>query len=343
MISKTILIKKTLMERSLPINFDEKDANLFSHESVKVNPPTYLDRLQSIYANSSGLMYVGLDKLPQSLYLKPSSFKRKLYTPSFCLKVLFSKNEEIKEDVMWVTDNWSNNYFHWITDVLPRLQLIQNATPCRTLLIPKHLLASDFVKASLQLFDIQKLIEISRDQIIRCNNLLVVDTEMATGNYNESSIKSLRALYVTAYSTFPKGKIYERIYISRGKASRRKVINEQEIMPVLNEYGFHVVHMEDYSFEEQIKLIMPAKYIISNHGAGMTNMIFMQAGGSVFELRREGDTQNNCYFSLSSALSLNYYYQLCRAEPSSMVDNFTNITVSSDLFRKNVHLMLTQS
>ncbi|MEM9807046.1 MAG: glycosyltransferase family 61 protein [Cyanobacteria bacterium P01_D01_bin.56] len=286
---------------------------------------------------------MGLAKLPKSLYSKHSSFKQKRNAPSYFFKTLFHSSEALEEEAMWIVDDWSNNYFHWITDVLPRLLLIQRATSCTTLLLPKKLLMSDFVTASLHLFDIQNLVEINSEKALKCRRLLVVDTKMVTGNYDEKSIDNIRTLHITAYSNFPVKEPHERLYISRSKASRRRILNEHEIMPILDEYGFHSVCMEDYSFEEQIKLAIPAKYLIANHGAGMTNMIFMQSKGSVLELRREDDMQNNCYFSLSSALSLNYYYQLCSAEPLSKVENFTNIIVSAELLRRNIQLMLTQS
>lgn len=338
--SKSILVKKSLSERSLPANFDHRNSKLFSHELTKVNPPIYLTEIKDIYVSANTLVSTRLSTLPKTLYSKHSLFKRKLSAPSIFFKALFFRCEDLNEDAMWVIDSWSNNYFHWITDVLPRLKLIQSATSCKTLLLPKNFLSSDFVKSSLRLFDIQKLIEVSNDQLFRCTNLFVVDTQIVTGNYDEKLIKSIRDIFVSAYSTCNSEIDYERIYISRSKASRRKILNEYEIIPVLDKYGFHIVYMEEYSFEEQMRLTIPVKYMISNHGAGMTNMISMQTGGSVFELRRDDDMQNNCYFSLSSALSLNYFYQLCPPEPVLNIGNSTNIVVSPELFEKNIQLML---
>ena len=75
-----------------------------------------------------------------------------------------------------------------------------------------------------------------------------------------------------------------------------------------------------------------ARYIVSNHGAGLTNMLFMKDGGSVLELRHVSDCINNCYFTLASALDLKYFYQTCapqnqsadRTTPTSFVDTGLN-------------------
>src|SRR5688500_19312228 len=52
------------------------------------------------------------------------------------------------------------------------------------------------------------------------------------------------------------------------------------------------------SFEEQVKLLSRARYVVSNHGAGLTNMLFMRDDTKVLELRHRSDYINNCYFIL---------------------------------------------
>src|ERR1035437_4173888 len=61
-----------------------------------------------------------------------------------------------------------------------------------------------------------------------------------------------------------------------------------------------------HPFEDQVAILSKARYVASNHGAGLTNMLFMRPGGRVLELRREGDAHNNCFFTLASALKLDY-------------------------------------
>lgn len=346
MFSRSTLVESKIVERKLPANLASDDISLFSHEASKINPTIYLNRVNRIYASDNGLIQVGKDKLFSPLYSRQfasKNTKTKIKYTLLLFKALFWNNKELEEEAMWVVDCFSANYFHWITDVLPRLQLIQRSTSCKTLLLPTHLISSDFVQSSLHLFGIQKLIEVKKHQVFKCKNLLVIDTKLGTGNYDEESIRDIRNLCISAYSTCTKDEIHEKIYISRSKAIQRRILNEHEIIPILDKHGFHLVYMEDHSFEEQMKLTMSAKYIISNHGAGMTNMVFMQTGGSILELRRAGDSRNNCYFSLASALSLKYYYQLCCPESREKIEDSTNILVDTELFKKNIQLMLAES
>lgn len=80
------------------------------------------------------------------------------------------------------------------------------------------------------------------------------------------------------------------------------------------------------------------KYLVSLHGAGLTNMLFMHKGGSVLELRKSDDSNNNCYFSLTSALDLNYYYQKCEGDSAST--QTANLKVDIQTLKKNIRIMI---
>jgi len=70
-----------------------------------------------------------------------------------------------------------------------------------------------------------------------------------------------------------------KIYVSRSKALNRKIVNEQECVSVLVGYGFHIVCLEDQEFDKQAQICPAAKSVFSSH-AGLTNMLFMQAGAA---------------------------------------------------------------
>ena len=120
----------------------------------------------------------------------------------------------------------------------------------------------------------------------------------------------MRDLLVDCYGDYgnkPDG----RVYISRQRAAKRTIVNEPEVIDVLLEFGFQIVCAEDLSLAEQIKMFSAAQHLVSNHGAGLTNMLFMSPGANMLELRHRTDGINNCYFTLASALQLNYFYQSC--------------------------------
>jgi len=65
----------------------------------------------------------------------------------------------------------------------------------------------------------------------------------------------------------------KRFFITRSKTAGRHC-NEDEIVKVLQPYGFEVVSPQDYSFEEQMSLFAGAEWIVGSTGAAMSNLLF---------------------------------------------------------------------
>jgi capsular polysaccharide biosynthesis protein len=103
------------------------------------------------------------------------------------------------------------------------------------------------------------------------------------------------------------------------------------MLPVLRRFEFEVIRAENCPFPEQVRLARRARYLVSNHGAGLTNMLFMEPGASVLELRHAADAASNCYFALSSQLGLSYFYQTC--EPAVPGEHPHTADVSVDVRR----------
>ena len=131
--------------------------------------------------------------------------------------------------------------------------------------------------------------------------------------------------------------ICKKIYISRSKAKKRFVANEKELSAFLSSLGFQIVHFENHSLEQQIKIVSESKVIIGLHGAGLTNMLFLPKQSMVFELiSKEKNWYNWCYQNMANALNLKYYQIEC--ETSKAIDDY-NVYV--DL--KQLHAVLTSN
>lgn len=71
-------------------------------------------------------------------------------------------------------------------------------------------------------------------------------------------------------------------------------------------------------------------------------MLFMRNGTSVLELRLKDDKTNLCYFSLASALKLDYYYQFCDSAKVGNVQNDVAFVVNVLMLEQNLKLMLDE-
>jgi len=101
----------------------------------------------------------------------------------------------------------------------------------------------------------------------------------------------------------PRGK--KRIYVNRGGAPRRRVLNEAAVEKLLKGHGFESVNPGALSFADQVALFAEAEIVVGAHGAGLTNAVFMGPGGAVVELTHDKRVVWT-YHEVAGAANLNY-------------------------------------
>ena len=74
------------------------------------------------------------------------------------------------------------------------------------------------------------------------------------------------------------------IYISRRRAQRRPLVNEEAVERIAVEEGYSVVYPEELTLEEQVELARRASVIAGPHGAGLSLSLFAQDGLRMVEL-----------------------------------------------------------
>jgi capsular polysaccharide biosynthesis protein len=211
-------------------------------------------------------------------------------------------------------------------DALPRVYVAWKRSLNFQLLLPAAYRRPPYEGASLGPSGLPPPTYLEDQQCVRVGTLELPGHSAPMGNYIDPVIRSVGhklRQYFGGNTT-----LRRRIYVSRAKARYRRIVNEAEILPVLEKYRFEIVHMESMTFGEQVRLLSEAEILVSNHGAGLTNMLFMVPGAKVVEIRQTGDAHNNCYFTLASAMGLPYFYLLAPptnpAESVHMADLVVN-------------------
>jgi capsular polysaccharide biosynthesis protein len=330
-----------ISNRKKPVNLNIKDFDLFEVELEKKFDEVFVYELKNIFMSGEFVIFQQ-DTLPNNIKYHASfySFKNNI---SFCKVILsaifrFKFSIKIKKYFIF-TDDWSFGYFHWLLDAIPRLYSIKinlNSNPS-VILLAKYKNLS-FANFSLKLMDIKNIKYLNSNSIYYFRKIIFHCHLAPTGNYNEENLISLRN-YIINNNTHSLN-LGPKIFISRSKAKRRNIINEYELLPILNIHGFKVVCFEDYTMEEQISICVNSSVLISQHGAGLSNMLFMPKNSKVAELRNEGDRHNNCYFSLASALNLDYYYLQCHADEIDVLN--ANFFVDISEFKNLLKLVLEE-
>jgi hypothetical protein len=337
-----VLRPEGISVRKLPVNLNPPDLSVFSHELERVIPPTTLFELHNVNVSADGILFRRGKMLPQSFAFPANrrNWKRRSVLKFILNNYLVRKRRRFEKDSVWVIDDWSLGYFHWLADVLPRLLTIKERLNGLVLLLPNKYKELEFVRASLKPFIIGSVEYIEPGEVLSVRKLIVPSQTAPSGHYNEELIREVRNLLVGFYATETHETPAERIYISRRLAPKRRILNEDEVVEVLQQFNFRIVRAEEHSFAEQVKIASQARYLVSNHGAGLTNMLFMMPGTSVLELRYAGDAVSNCYFTLASALNLNYFYQNAAPANSGEASHSADLKVDCDVLRTNLELML---
>jgi hypothetical protein len=104
----------------------------------------------------------------------------------------------------------------------------------------------------------------------------------------------------------------ERIFLSRGKARMRRVLNEGKLYQELKKLGFERYCLEDMSIDDQIELFYNAESVVAPHGAGLANLIFSDRIRvlEIFPFKYIKPS----FFYLSKSLGHQYYYVCCNSD-----------------------------
>lgn len=184
---------------------------------------------------------------------------------------------------------WAPEFYHWFHDVLPRLETALRHLPADT----KYLINSNpkpWQLDSLAAFGIgPDRLEIQGGGThTRVERLWfatpVGHTSLGSGVVIQKVANRLRRHFIGDDSRHMS---LCRLYISRCKAANRRIVNENEISPLLKEHGFQTVLCEDLSLAEQVRLFARTTATIGGHGAGLTNLMYCMPDSFVGEIRVE--------------------------------------------------------
>lgn len=199
---------------------------------------------------------------------------------------------------------WVRNYYHFMVECLPIIILSRKilASGEARLLLD---VGPSYVKEALELVGIPETAIVQPDQSCRSYRGAYMIERLNYACYARSSaVRMIRSCLQDALNiTAPSGQ-GRRLYISRCDARQRRVVNEKELMAHLSVLGFEMVECGTLTVQEQVRLFSQAAWVISPHGANMTNIMFMQSG-TVLELVSEV-FPSEVYWSLASASKLRY-------------------------------------
>jgi capsular polysaccharide biosynthesis protein len=306
--ARKIIIQKQIVNNKLPVNIISEHEKFFSKGRQQNLPEVYEIEYKNVYVSYAGTVFSGLHTFSESV---GDYYRTKLGLQYVVYNYVKRKKKKTTSSgsFLLVYNNLSDCYYHWLLEAIPRLFLVKEYLKTKKIILPD--IYKGFQLATLKAFniDIKDIEFIPSGSFIEVPELTMPSFIGKETIYNSNLLKEVRAFYISYYKSIqiPK-ETNDKFYIKRKKSSVRHIINDDEVINCLLEFGFKDIYFEDYTFDEQVSIAYNAKCLISIHGAGLTNMLFMNPGSKILEFRKSNEENYLHYYTLSSALELEYYY-----------------------------------
>jgi len=204
----------------------------------------------------------------------------------------------------------NNNYYHFLIEALPRVELLRRAgiKPDWYYIAAGY----SYQREILQTLGIplEKVIQPSNHVALQAETLIVPAPRFYCAmdwGVNDFAARGLDFIAEAFTAGVPDGG-RKRLYIRRGNARTRSVINEIQAVEMLKrEFGFSCITPDEMTVKEQAAVFHQAELVVGMHGAGLSNLVFCRPDTVVVELFA-GDSIAHYYNVLAAKRRLKYYY-----------------------------------
>lgn len=340
MLIKELSLPKENVIRQKPCNLDDKDEVLFLKEYSKELPAVSPD----IKKNS---LVLNCGKLFNGIFINSLQFNIDLsikgLIKSYLKSIFFLiKSRKIKrlDKILYVTNSNSKNFFHWSLDVLQKLQFLEQKKNKilnlnLKIIVPNNHI-NDFFKITLEAFNLDFYYQ-KKNEIIFANQSILLPDLAPTGNFRKELIIKLGQKMRNYLTNNQKINFHtKRVYISRKNAQRRRLKNEDEIIPILKKYGFIIVDFDILSFEEQLNYILDCEILVGVHGSGLSHMLWLKQKCKVLEIRAKNNSHDNCFFTLASDLGHDYFYVTADKADLKKSNHLSDLIINKNSFSEQL-------
>ena len=341
------------VKTNLPLNLADEHVYLFKGKEMYSLKELRIRKLKNVFVNHWGVvlkrLLIPLRSAENLIGLYDQSFYwqhwRKVLEQYIVCKFgkslpsvqLNDANEYYSIHTPWF------GYFSWLTTHLPKLLAVSEKFPNAILLVPEGWDKEVFVKDTLEMFPQIKKEIIPEDHHVFVKNFILAENRPWTSVFYPEQLKQVRVLFFSNISQVKLTPI-KRIYVSRKQAKRRIIVNETDLVNCLRQFDFEEICFEDYSIFEQVYLMKHAECLVSMHGAGLTNAMFMSPKSSVLEISpviENKDLFRFPFWRISSILEIDYYIQFASTINNHEDDFYSrNIEVDIEQLKKNIDLMI---
>lgn len=201
------------------------------------------------------------------------------------------------------------NYWHYFQLVATKAVIadLHGMDPGIPLVLSRRQADVPFIRRTIELgvFGGRSLIIQENDEVLAADEILVIRPPLHGPVYRDVLLDRLQIR--------GDSEVNDRLFVTRGKSAEndRRLQNEAEVERALEPFGFRTVDPQAYSLDDQMRLFAGCRFMISPHGAGLTNMIFRRGAPlDVIEIFN-ANLVNPCYRIVAEEYGFRHAQMVC--------------------------------
>lgn len=243
-------------------------------------------------------------------------------------KLLNNNSELIKlDEAVPLSHLWSYNFYHWTFECLIKLLALEEIGYKGCYIVPnvKHVI------------EYLNLFNIDNNRIYFSNNKYIVSNMIIPSNFNAYFLKNrpelIHYLRHNLLEVCGELKGVKKVYIKR--IGSRKILNEDSLLRILNNYDFDIMIPEELSVKEQFSYMSNVELSVMGHGANCT-LVTCQKRNSKYIEFFNNDYVNYHMIGVINALNIDYTpivnTRLVYQEKDKKMSQYNDILVPIELF-----------
>jgi capsular polysaccharide biosynthesis protein len=200
-------------------------------------------------------------------------------------------------------------YFHWLFDVLPRLEILRRAgwNDDRWDHLVVNASGAPYERETLARFGVsdEHIRQVDVHAHVIADRLVSTSTVSSSGYVPEWACRLVRDRLLPGDTAAAGPPL--RLYISREDALQRRLADEDRLVALLEPLGFTCLTLSGRPLDEQVELFSRAEIVVGPHGGGLSNVVFCRPGTAVVELYAD-DYVNPVFWGISNHLGLRHHH-----------------------------------
>lgn len=208
------------------------------------------------------------------------------------------------------------NHYHFLFDCFARAFVYRHVTgslPSRIVVVGKSLSSHranwiEVLYSALgQRIPDVRTIHLTRGAVVKVSNLAI--STSCTAHLSMFAPLLLEAMEEIGdcFLIRPAPAAISKIFVGRGSARSRRLVNDVELREVFHEREVTVVDGERMTPSQQVSATVNASVIVGVHGAGLANAVFSRHCRKLVELLPEGFGDASPYCALALAKGIEYF------------------------------------